>query len=90
MDVKEDQAEHRIVDSDLMNTLTFATWLTCACGWQGNRVNWTSSAHGADIPPLPAAPSAPRISREDRLIAIYGERAGRRRYHAEQRARAAS
>lgn len=82
--------EHQVTDSSVMNSLTAATWLTCSCGWQGNRVNWTGRGHGPDVPPLPAAPRAPQITREAKLIAIYGERVGRRRFYAEQRARAAS
>lgn len=77
--------EHKVIDSSLMNSLTCATWLTCSCGWQGNQINWTSPRmHGSDIPPLPVAPAQPRMSREERLIAIYGETRGRRRYYAEQ------
>jgi len=84
--------EHKVTGSEVMNSLTFAEHLTCSCGWQGNRNNWTSERmHGPGIPPLPAAPEPPRISREERLIALYGETRGRRRYYAEQRAlRAAS
>lgn len=67
---------HEVTDSSLMNSLTCATWLTCSCGWQGNRVNWTSRGHGPGIPPLPAAPWPPNMSREERLIAIYGETRG--------------
>jgi hypothetical protein len=82
--------EHKVTDSSLMNSLTCATWLTCSCGWQGNRVNRTGRGHGTDIPPLPTAPEPPRMSREALLIALYGESRGRRRYYAEQRARRAS
>lgn len=83
--------EHEVTDSSLMNSLTCATWLTCSCGWQGNRVNWSDPRmHGPGIPPLPATPEPPKMSREERLIAIYGETRGRRRFYAEQRARAAS
>ena len=84
MDAKETQAEHRIVNSETLNYLTCSVRLTCACGWAGHQNNWTSPDHGADIQPLPTAPKPPRMSREERLIAIYGETRGRRRYYAEQ------
>ena len=80
MDAKEDPAEHRVVDTETLNYLTCSQRLTCSCGWEGHRNQWTSLAHGAGIPPLPRAPEPPRSSREETRAAIYGEHRTRRRY----------
>jgi len=85
--------EHRIVETDVQNCLSGpSTSLTCACGWYGHSTTWNSRAHaaripGAPIPVLPVVPEPPRASREEVLVALYGETRGRRRYYAEQRAR---
>jgi hypothetical protein len=88
--------EHRIVTTDVQPCLSGPSMtLTCACGWHGHSTMWNSRAHaapipGAPIPALPPAPEPPRISREERLVALYGETRGRRRFYAEQRARSAA
>jgi hypothetical protein len=81
MDVKEDQAEHRVVATETLNYLTCSLRLTCSCGWSGHRNNWTSLAHGAVIPPLPPLPEPPHSSREEVRVAIHGEHRSRRRYY---------
>jgi hypothetical protein len=70
--------EHRIVDSELMNSLTMQMRYTCACGWEGHSTRWYDRDHGENIPPLPSTSPPPRISREELRRAIYGDR--RRRY----------
>lgn len=64
--------EHRVVDTELMNSLTMATHLTCSCGWDGNANRWND--HDPNVPPLPKTAPTPPISREALRRAIYGDR----------------
>jgi hypothetical protein len=63
--------EHRVVHTELLNSLTLAVRLTCACGWEGHGTRWLD--HSPDAQPLPTEPRRP-ISKRDLHVALYGSR----------------
>lgn len=66
------QPEHRIVDSELMSSLTMQVRYTCACDWYGYR--WNEHAEKTGATKLPPPPQPPRLTRQELRAAIYGER----------------